>query len=192
MTGAPAASSHSAAHLYVDLDGVLHHEAVQWHPTRGIHMDQTRAPGRTLFEWSPILIDVLASFPSVRLVLSSTWCIRPRYANTLMRLPAVLRARFVGGTFNKGRHRLESWGEAAFRDKPRWMQISHDVQRRGVTNWIAIDDDVDDWPADLHSNLVACDGDSGLSATAVQAQLRQRLRNLCCSLREPPTQRTNQ
>ena len=41
--------------LYLDLDGVAHHEQVLWHPHKGIYMSPYEAPGRSLFEWVPIL-----------------------------------------------------------------------------------------------------------------------------------------
>ncbi|WP_312304550.1 MULTISPECIES: HAD domain-containing protein [Comamonadaceae] len=84
--------------LYLDLDGVVHHEKVLWHPRKGIYMSPFEAPSHALFEWLPILEEELASYPSVALVLSSTWCIQPGYAKTLQRMPEQLRTRFIGGT----------------------------------------------------------------------------------------------
>lgn len=55
--------------LYLDLDGVVHHERVLWHPHKGIHMSPYEAPGRSLFEWVPILEAALDPYPSVALVL---------------------------------------------------------------------------------------------------------------------------
>jgi hypothetical protein len=43
--------------LYLDLDGVVQHEAVMWHGRRGIYMSNEEAPGRKLFEWLPHLED---------------------------------------------------------------------------------------------------------------------------------------
>src|SRR5256885_16358895 len=83
----PASTPRSAdVILYLDLDGVVHHEKVLWHPRKGIYMSPYQAPGHALFEWLPILEEELAPYPSVALVLSSTWCIRPGYAKTLQRL----------------------------------------------------------------------------------------------------------
>lgn len=41
--------------LYLDLDGVVHHEQVLWHPSKGIYMSPQKAAGHSLFEWIPIL-----------------------------------------------------------------------------------------------------------------------------------------
>ncbi len=98
----PASAPRSAdVVLYLDLDGVLHHEAVLWQPRYGIYMSPYKATDHALFKWLPILEEELAPHPSVALVLSSTWCIRPGYAKTLQRLPEQLRARFIGGTYHR-------------------------------------------------------------------------------------------
>src|SRR3989344_5289827 len=66
----PASTPRSAdVVLYLDLDGVVHHEKVLWHPTRGIYMSPYEAAGHTLFEWIPILESVLEPYPAVALVL---------------------------------------------------------------------------------------------------------------------------
>ncbi len=161
--------------LYLDLDGVVHHEAVLWHPRRGIYMSPHGAAGHTLFEWLPLLEEELAPYPSVALVLSSTWCIRPGYAKTLQRLPEQLRARFIGGTYHKRVHGADPWNLASFRSTPRGMQILADVQRRKPRHWIALDDDIEDWPLSAIGNLVACDGTTGLSNPEVRCELRCKL-----------------
>lgn len=173
----PASTPRSAdVILYLDLDGVVHHEKVLWHPRRGIYMSPYQASGHVLFEWLPILEEELASHPSVALVLSSTWCIRPGYAKTLQHLPEKLRSRFIGGTYHKRVHGADPWSLASFRSTPRGMQVLADVQRRKPRYWIALDDDVDGWPQLAIDNLVACEGNTGLSDPEVQRELRRRLR----------------
>ena len=69
----PASTPRSAdVVLYLDLDGVVHHEKVLWHPSKGIYMSPYEAVGHALFEWVPILESVLEPYPAVALVLSST------------------------------------------------------------------------------------------------------------------------
>jgi len=90
----PASSPRSAdVVLYLDLDGVVHHKAVLWHPQRGPYMSPHQAAGHSLFEWLPLLQEELAPYPQVALVLSSSWFIRPGYAKSLLRLPEQLRNR---------------------------------------------------------------------------------------------------
>ena len=163
--------------LYLDLDGVVHHEKVLWHPRKGIYMSPYEAAGHSLFEWIPILESVLQPHLAVALVLSSTWCIRPGYSATLKRLPATLSARFIGGTYHKRVHGVDPWNLTMFRTTPRGVQVQEDAQRRKPQQWIALDDDLEDWPDSCRQNLVACEGTTGLSNPEVQHELREKLRS---------------
>jgi hypothetical protein len=159
----------------LDLDGVVQHEAVMSHPRRGIYMSPTLAPGRQLFEWVPLLVDALSPFPDTKLVLSSTWCIRPGYARTLKRLPQTLQSRFIGGTFHKRFHGADPWLLASFQSTPRGLQVWADVKRRNPKQWLALDDDTASWPAWAIENLIACNGETGLSDPLVVRRLRDKL-----------------
>lgn len=183
QTGIPQLESQSDVLLYLDLDGVVQHEAVLFHPKRGIYMSPAEAPARTLFEWVPILLDILTPYPSVRLVLSSSWCVRPGYGRTMKRLPAELRSRFVGGTYHRGFHGSDPWGKESFLRKPRGLQVLEDVERRKPCRWLALDDDVEDWPEGIVQHLIACDGRTGLSSVRVQYELKTRLAELLASSR---------
>ena len=139
-------------------------------------MSNEDAPGRELFEWLPYLEDALNPFPQVALVLSSSWCVWPGYGRTLKRFPRGLRERFIGGTFHKRIHGADPSAMESFRATPRGMQIWADVQRRMPLQWLALDDDAEGWPDCARSNLVACDGATGLSCLRVQVELREALR----------------
>lgn len=165
--------------LYVDLDGVLQHHHVLHHPKRGIYICPDIAPGRQLFEWAGYLEEALDPYPDVRCVLSSSWCVWPGYGKTMKRLPEGLRTRFIGGTFHRGIYGRDVWAVASFRQKPRWMQIWEDVQRRKPAYWLALDDDAAGWPAWMVDNLVACNSELGLSSPATRHTLAQRLRDVC-------------
>ncbi|OBY86769.1 hypothetical protein ACM14_04145 [Delftia sp. JD2] len=172
----PASSPRSAdVVLYLDLDGVVHHEAVLWHPRFGIYMSPYQAAGHSLFEWLPLLQEELAPYPQVALVLSSTWCIRPGYVKTLQRLPEQMRKRFIGGTFHRRVHGANPWLLASFQNTSRGQQILADVTRRKPRQWLALDDDIEDWPTTILDRLVACDGRKGLSDPQTRQTLRQML-----------------
>ncbi|TDP60449.1 HAD domain-containing protein [Roseateles toxinivorans] len=166
---------HGQLLVYVDLDGVVHHEAVYVSPSRGIYIDPSQAPGRVLFEWVDILVELLDPYPDIQLVLSSSWCRRPGYARTLERLPKELRHRFVGGTFHRRIHGSDPGTEWVFANTPRGEQIWADVLRRQPLDWLALDDDGDRWPAWCRDKLLLLDGEVGISSPAAQEQLRQRL-----------------
>lgn len=160
--------------VYLDLDGVVQHEAVMWHPRRGVYMSPD-AGSRTLFEWVPCLEEALAKFPQVALVLSSSWCVYPGYGKTLKRFPPELRDRFIGGTYHKRIHGADPWAKSAFKAMSRGQQICADALRRKPQAWLALDDDTADWPEWALDNLVACDGATGLSNLRVQTELRVKL-----------------
>lgn len=164
--------------LYVDLDGVLQHHAVLHHPRRGIHMCPREAPGRELFEWAHYLVEVLEEFPDVRCVLSSSWCVWPGYGRTLQRLPAILRSRFIGGTYHSRVFGSDVWAVSSFRSKPRWLQILEDVRRRRPRHWLVLDDDIEGWPATAARHLIPCDGNVGLSSSETRSLLVEQLRSL--------------
>ena len=168
--------------LYLDLDGVVHHEKVLWHPGKGIYISPYEAAGHTLFEWVPILEAALDPYPEVALVLSSTWCIRPGYSATLKRLPATLRSRFIGGTYHKRVHGVDPWNQSMFRSMPRGVQVQEDAQRRRPRQWLALDDDVQDWPDASRQNLIACEGRTGLSDPEVQRELVEKLQRCHAAL----------
>ncbi|WOI45511.1 HAD domain-containing protein [Acidovorax sp. BLS4] len=161
--------------LYLDIDGVLHHEAVMWHHRRGIFMSPSEAPGRKLFEWVGYLEEALEPFPKVSLVLSSSWCVKPGYGKTLKWLPERLRQRFIGGTYHKRIHGADPWAISAFKSMSRGEQIVADVRRRQPRDWIALDDDTVGWPPHAMHNLIECDGQRGLSCAAVRHALAKRL-----------------
>lgn len=164
--------------LYLDIDGVLHHQAVMWHHRRGIFMSPSEAPGRKLFEWVAYLAEALELFPQVRLVLSSSWCVKPGYGKTLKWFPEGLRERFIGGTYHKRIHGVDPWAISAFKAMSRGEQIVADVRRRQPRAWIALDDDIDGWPHAAMHNLIACDGNTGLSCAAVRQKLAKVLEEL--------------
>ena len=94
--------------LYLDFDGVLHHEDVWWHHRRGAFIN---TPGFELFEHMPLLEQALLPFPEVRIVLSTSW-VRVR------RLSPPLRERAIGATFHTGMNRT------AFEELARGVQFS--------------------------------------------------------------------
>lgn len=141
--------------LYLDFDGVLHHEHVLWHPRRGAYAG---LPNFELFEHAPLLEELLAPYPELRIVLSTSWVRQYGCYGSAKRLPAGLRERVVGATFH---NRMDL---AEFLDKPRGVQVHEDVLRRCPRGWLALDDVDEGWPAELRSNVVITDERLGISA----------------------------
>jgi hypothetical protein len=172
----PKFGVHPSLRLYVDIDGVLHHQEVLWSARKGIYMCPRLAPGRSLFEWTHYLIEALDPYPNAQLVLSSSWCRKPGYGETMKRLPATLQARFIGGTFHRRVHGADAWSLSQFLALSRGQQVLQDVRRRAPGEWLALDDNDEAWlPEHLH-NLVKCDGDTGLSSPSVRVELKEKLK----------------
>jgi len=156
--------------LYLDFDGVLHDDAVYWHPKRGIYM---RTPGRTLFEWMPTLENLLIPYPDVSIVLATSW-VRVRSFNFAKKqLSASLQSRVVGATFHHREMRKDE-----FAHTPRGVQILRDVRRREPQSWFAIDDDDLYWPSPYKGNLIKTDGSLGISTLEIQHAIRMKLQGL--------------
>ncbi|MDO8903228.1 HAD domain-containing protein [Hydrogenophaga sp.] len=152
--------------LYLDYDGVLHHEDVWWHPRRGAYI---RTPGYALFEHMPLLEAALEPFPDVRIVLSTSWVRVRRFSRSVKRLSPALRERVIGATFHT------RMNEKAFTDLPRGVQILGDVSRRQPRHWVALDDDAEGWPEAYRSDLIHTDEVLGISAPGTIQELRKRL-----------------
>lgn len=156
--------------VYLDFDGVLHDDAVYWSKQEGIHI---RMPGRSLFEWAPILELLLNPHPTVKIVLSTSWVRVKNFEFAKKKLPASLQKRVIGATFHK--REMSRWD---FDNMPRGAQVVADVRRRRPAGWLAIDNDDQGWPADYLDHLVKTQDRLGLSDPKVQLELRTRLTQL--------------
>lgn len=162
---------------YLDFDGVLHHEAVARAPRRCARMLEAQ---HTLFEWAPVLVDALRSYPAVTIVLATSWVRVLGYDRTKGYLPPELRARVVGATFHRREHGAtrdlrELWAESA-----RGVQLARDIERRQPARWFAIDDAVHEFLPWQKEWLVTCQGSTGLGAPDAQRQLNEMLRRVHC------------
>lgn len=162
-------SAHSV--LYLDYDGVLHHDEVYWSRRQGIHI---RVPGHRLFEWAHILIELLSPYSEVRIVLSTSWVRQKSFDFAVKQLPPSLQSRVIGATF----HRREMC-KRVFDSMSRGAQIYADVQRRRPTAWLALDNDDELWPSHCRHQLIKTEDHLGLSDPAVQSLIRTRLLELC-------------
>lgn len=152
---------------YCDYDGVVHDDAVYWSPGKGVHL---RTPGRTLFEWLPILEELLAPYPDVKIVLSTSWVRAKGFKFAKYHLTASMQSRVIGATFhNRETQRFD------FDNMSRGMQICSDVGRRGPSRWFAIDNDDEGWPAWCRDHLIKTEDRLGLSEPAVQDLIRKML-----------------
>lgn len=161
----------SSTILYLDYDGVLHADDVY---IDARHRPFMRGEG-ALFEYAHCLAQILAPYPEVALVLSTSWVRVKGFTYAVKRLPDSLRSRVIGATWHSG------WGKDPERrawwieSSTRYMQIAGDVGRRKPSYWLALDDDAEGWPDTARGHLINCNPWLGLSEPQVLAQLDTRL-----------------
>lgn len=158
--------------LYLDFDGVLHHENVFWHPMIGPYISGA-LDGYVLFQHAELLEQMLTPYPQVEIVLSTSWVRRCGCSRSAKQLRPYLRERVVGATFRP------SMKEQNFLNLSRGMQVWGDVVKRKPKGWLALDDDWMHWPEWCHENLIKTHQQEGIADPAVQEEFRQKLRKLC-------------
>lgn len=153
--------------LYLDYDGVLHHENVYRHPKKGIYL--SAGPGFTLFQHAPLLSELLKPYPSVQIVLSTSWARVLGMTRAASYLPEELRRRVVGATYHSEMFDLE------FSHTQRGQQVYQDYLRRSPSKVLALDDVDEGWPPAFREHLVLTDDIHGISPPSVQEELRSKL-----------------
>ncbi|MDD5297964.1 MAG: HAD domain-containing protein [Rhodocyclaceae bacterium] len=159
--------------LFLDFDGPLHPDEVYHFPGQGIVLRKANLPAEyaeaELFCHMPLLEGVLADFPGVRIVLSTSWVPAIGFDNTKARLSPALQERVIGATFH--RRYTPYWHR-----QTRFEQIMEHVARHRLGScWIAVDNDDWGWSKAHVGNLVLTDDYAGLGDPAVLDRLRQRL-----------------
>ena len=168
-------------YLYLDFDGVLHHEDV--HIKRVVTQRQgikrhlyfgekawSDLDDNKLLQHAQLLEQLLLPYPNVKIILSTSWVRVLGYSKARKKLPYGLRKRVVGSTFHSKTRQIE------FLQDSRGMQIWGDVQRRKPRAWVAIDDDVFGWPKWSLGNLVDSNEIDGISDHLVQEKLIEKLK----------------
>lgn len=154
--------------LYLDFDGVLHPDAA-YRTRNGIEL--LHHPGHSLFEHVSLLDQVLAPYPDVKIVLSTSWLlIKGGYDHAKTRLSPRLQERCIGGTFHR-REMRRGWFESISRPD----QVVLDIQRRKPARWVAVDDSPDEWPDWTSAHVVRADPTHGIAEGRVLAEMRAKL-----------------
>lgn len=133
--------------LTLDFDGVFHNAKAG--PMSGER-----------FVWVPLLADLLAPWPDVKLAVHSTW----RYDHSdaeLAELLAPMQSRFIGAA-PRGPRELAIQG------------LVYALKGR-LTDWRVLDDSPEEFRELGSERLIVCEPATGLSAPAVQQRLRSWL-----------------
>jgi hypothetical protein len=154
--------------LFLDIDGVLHRGIAR----RAGNQVVSSAPAIIgLFEYAPVLDELLCPYPDVEIVLSSDWALVLGVEYTVAAMPlSALRDRVVGATYEGC-----TFNEMLWPLLTRGEQVLDYVARHSITKWLAIDDRVDGF-ASCRDRLVNCQTEVGLGDRAVIELFRRRLR----------------
>ncbi|WP_458068475.1 HAD domain-containing protein [Rhodanobacter sp. BL-MT-08] len=157
--------------IYLDFDGVLHPDEAYQDDKGRVYL---RGPGK-LFEYAPVLVEALALYPDLRIVLSTSWVRMKSYSWVCRHLPEGLRKRVIGATWHS-RFKHDYDETLWWRDASRYRQIKRDLLRRMPAYWLAIDDDMEGWPENEMDRVVYCDPENALGGEQAQALLIDRLK----------------
>jgi hypothetical protein len=154
--------------IFLDYDGVAHPGDV-WYETAARQV-RLRAPGHELFESLPVFEAAIAPYPSLAIVLSTSWVKTFGFEHARGCLPDSLQSRVIGATYDPQSNNAWRWDRMR-----RYDTIALDVQRRKPSRWLALDDDAIGWPASERESLVLVPGTLGLACPIAQELLRSRL-----------------
>ena len=155
--------------LYLDFDGILHPADVRvtreepLYPRVYVRGQPTDEP---LFRYMSLLELLLAPYPELKIVLATSWVRALGYEFALKQLSPALRERVIGAT--------------TFQAPTRFDSIDIDAESRGLTRWLALDDDVCGWPEERRHLVVAPTNPVlGLAQPGVAAEFAEMLEALC-------------
>jgi hypothetical protein len=153
--------------LFLDYDGVLHRGDTYITPDGVV----SSAPGTIeLFEFAPVLLELLEPYPKIEIVLSTDWCFRFGFERARDSLPLEgLRQRATGATYE-----AELEDSALWPARQRGVQILNYARRHNIASWLAADDRRDGFQG-YHDRLIHCQTESGLGDPAVVELFRSRL-----------------
>jgi HAD domain in Swiss Army Knife RNA repair proteins len=164
---APADEVSGRQVLFVDYDGSLHRFGA--YRTRGGIVSSSPATVE-LFEFAPLLAELLEPYPQVEIVLSTSWVRVLGFRRAKAALPLEsLRQRVAGATFHSKFHDAWAWPTIG-----RGIQILRYVHVHSLVRWLAIDDEDDGFDEHIE-HLVKCDERLALGDYNTLQTLRHRL-----------------
>lgn len=156
--------------LFLDYDGVLHRGGAI--ASRSTGVIKSELPIYQLFEFEPLLDAVLAQYPDVKIVLSTSWVYqKDGLRESMSRLSPGLRERVIGTVFHDSGLSAE-----VFHGMRRGDQVLQYVQRHNLVHnrWMALDDRDDGFESFLE-NLVQPYEFAGIGDPTVLRRLHAKL-----------------
>ena len=162
----------TAPTLFVDYDGTLH----SGHALLDTDGQVTLESGRPLFEYAPLLVEMLEPYSAVEIVLTTSWLQTLPTETVISYLPQELARRVVDTTRDrKSRFSYMQNGSG------RTDIITCYAFGKRLKNWLAIDDSVygayhfGREPGELVRNFVLLDSTRGISDEGAQKRIREWL-----------------
>lgn len=155
--------------LFLDFDGTLH----VGHAVVDVDGQVSLESGRQLFEYAPLLAELLAPYPAVEIVLTTSWVDAMTDETVLSYLPPELSRRVIDTT--RGRRPRLSY---MLNGSGRTDVITCYAFGKGLTQWLAIDDSVygayhfGREPGELMRNFLLLDSSRGISDEAAQQRIQ--------------------
>jgi len=161
--------------LFVDYDGTLHAGHALIDQNGQITLDS----GRTLLEFAPLLVEMLKPYPSVEIILTTSWLQKLPKETVISYLPPELARRVVDTT--KGVKPRLSY---VLNGSDRTYVIASYAYGHSLKNWLAIDDLVygaeqfGRTPGELLKHFLLLDSTRGISDESAQQRIREWLFNV--------------
>ncbi len=155
--------------LFVDFDGTLHAGNAYIGEDDEITLDT----GRPLLEFAPVLAELLAPYPDVEIVLTTSWVRRLPEERVIAHLPPELRPRVVGTTSS-----IKPRRSYVLDGTERTYVIASYVYGKRLRHWLAIDDAVfgaerfGREPGELVDHFLLLDPTRGISDENSQQRIR--------------------
>lgn len=158
--------------LFVDFDGTLHVGNAYIDDAGEITLDT----GRRLLEFAPLLAELLAPYPKVEIVLTTSWARRLPEERVIAYLPPELRPRVVGTTSS-----IKPRRSYVLDGTERTHVITSYAYGKRLKHWLAIDDGVfgaerfGREPGELTDHFLLLDPTRGISDESALQRIREWL-----------------
>ncbi|ANB77351.1 hypothetical protein AYM40_35335 [Paraburkholderia phytofirmans OLGA172] len=153
--------------LYLDIDGTLHAGSAVIDDAGLVALESRRE----LFEFAPVLVELLAPHQRVQIVLTTSWLLLIGRNGVVSHLPEALRCRVVDDTM-----RIRSRMGEVRDGTDRVSKILRHVWSHGVKTWLALDDRAWGVPAGYAEHFVHLSPESGVSSPDARSRIESWLR----------------
>ncbi|MFL9959082.1 HAD domain-containing protein [Paraburkholderia nemoris] len=152
--------------LYLNYGGVLNAGHGLLDDNGVITLDSGRPP----FEYTPCLVDALAPWPQVQVVVTTSWLQTLGADKTIALLHDELRRRVVGTTLGTP----PRFGEIKDGTAKTMTVIRH-AAKYGLTRWLVLDDEAWGVPSGYEQQFVRTNPETALGAPEARKHLREWL-----------------